>query len=275
MTQRFMSYAQNFEDVMLWRALKHVEHGFYIDIGACSPDELSVTKAFYDRGWCGINIEPHPGYHAQLLVARPRDINLGVALGDRAGDVTMHFVSDTGLSTTDADQAKKRAREGFSVVDGVVPLNTLSAIWARHVAPDQPVHFLKVDVEGSELAVLRGGDWDICRPWIVVVEATQPLTQEPSYHEWEGILTGTGYVFVYGDGLNRFYVADEREELRAAFAYPPNEFDEFVRASEVLGLIARTVLAEAELAAIRASRSWRVTRPLRTAARLARRVRRD
>ena len=30
----FISYAQNFEDVMLWRALKHVENGFYIDVGA-------------------------------------------------------------------------------------------------------------------------------------------------------------------------------------------------------------------------------------------------
>ena len=30
----FISYAQNFEDVMLWRALKHISEGFYIDIGA-------------------------------------------------------------------------------------------------------------------------------------------------------------------------------------------------------------------------------------------------
>ena len=31
----FISYAQNFEDVMLWRALKHVEKGFYIDYIDC------------------------------------------------------------------------------------------------------------------------------------------------------------------------------------------------------------------------------------------------
>ena len=61
---------------MLWRALKHVERGFYIDVGACAPEEWSVTKAFYDRGWRGINIEPDPGYHRQLLAARTRDINL-------------------------------------------------------------------------------------------------------------------------------------------------------------------------------------------------------
>ncbi len=62
----FISYAQNFEDVMLWRALKHVERGFYIDVGAFSPDLDSVTRAFSERGWRGINIEPNPHYLAQL-----------------------------------------------------------------------------------------------------------------------------------------------------------------------------------------------------------------
>lgn len=54
----FISYAQNYEDVMLHRALKGVEKGFYIDVGANDPVQYSVTKAFYERGWRGINIEP-------------------------------------------------------------------------------------------------------------------------------------------------------------------------------------------------------------------------
>jgi hypothetical protein len=33
----FTSYAQNFEDVMLRRALKNVVHGFYVDVGAQDP----------------------------------------------------------------------------------------------------------------------------------------------------------------------------------------------------------------------------------------------
>lgn len=63
----FISYAQNYEDVMLWRALKHIANGFYIDVGAAWPDKHSVTKAFYDRGWRGINIEPNPVHHASLV----------------------------------------------------------------------------------------------------------------------------------------------------------------------------------------------------------------
>ena len=34
---KFVSYAQNFEDVILWRTLKHIYEGFYIDVGAQDP----------------------------------------------------------------------------------------------------------------------------------------------------------------------------------------------------------------------------------------------
>ena len=44
-----VSYAQNFEDVMLWRALGQVENGVYIDIGAQHPLIDSVSKAFYEK----------------------------------------------------------------------------------------------------------------------------------------------------------------------------------------------------------------------------------
>jgi hypothetical protein len=51
-----ISYAQNAEDVLLWRALGAVQDGFYIDVGANDPQEGSVTKLFYDAGWHGINV---------------------------------------------------------------------------------------------------------------------------------------------------------------------------------------------------------------------------
>jgi hypothetical protein len=42
----FVSYAQNFEDVMLWRAFRDVEQGFYVDLGAQDPLVDSVSLAF-------------------------------------------------------------------------------------------------------------------------------------------------------------------------------------------------------------------------------------
>ena len=76
-----ISYAQNFEDVMLWRALKNVKNGFYVDVGAGRPELDSVTKHFYEQGWHGINIEPHSEDFLLLAAARPRDVNLNIAIG--------------------------------------------------------------------------------------------------------------------------------------------------------------------------------------------------
>jgi len=96
--QLFVSYAQNGEDVLLWRVLRDVAAGFYIDAGACHPVTDSVTQAFYGRGWHGINVEPVPEAAAAFPPARPRDINLRLALSDRPGTLPFYEVEGTGLS---------------------------------------------------------------------------------------------------------------------------------------------------------------------------------
>ena len=227
----FVSYAQNFEDVMLWRALKHVPHGFYIDVGAAHPDECSVTRAFYDRGWRGLNIEPSGHYFSRLAGARPLDTNLQLALGTTPGEAILYEVPGTGLSTMDAAIAEQHHRAGWEVQERHVPVRRLADVCGEHAQGD--IHFLKVDVEGAERDVLAGADFELFRPWIVVVEATRPLSQEENHREWESLILGNAYHFVWFDGLNRFFVAGERQETLAPFfRTPPNTFDDFVRAGD-------------------------------------------
>lgn len=223
----FISYAQNFEDVMLWRALKHIETGFYIDVGANDPETDSVTKAFYDLGWRGINIEPVPQWFQRLQETRVRDINLQLAVGSQPGEITLYEMPNTGLSTAKKTFAERHETErGYQSQELKVPLDTLANLCEHyHMAP---IHFLKIDVEGMEKAVLEGADFTKIRPWIALVESTLPNSQQESHSEWEPILLDAGYHYVYGDGLNRFYVADEHSELLGAFQYPPNLFDDFV-----------------------------------------------
>ena len=82
------SYAQNFEDVMLWRALGHIHNGFYIDVGAQHPVLDSVSKAFYEYGWRGIHVEATSVYAALIRTDRPDEIVLQVALSDKPGSLT-------------------------------------------------------------------------------------------------------------------------------------------------------------------------------------------
>ncbi|WP_440533412.1 FkbM family methyltransferase [Variovorax sp. YR566] len=220
----FISYAQNFEDVMLWRALKHVPAGKYIDVGAQDPVVDSVSKAFYEHGWRGIHVEPVPRYADMLRRDRPDETVLQLALSDEAGILELNVFEDTGLSTGVKEFADShRTQHGLAhrtVATPMLPMRTAFASLAG-----QPVHWLKIDVEGLEEAVLRGWDSEVLRPWIIVIEATVPMSTEVRYQGAEDILLDARYEFVYFDGLNRFYIAAEHSELKAAFSSPPNVFD--------------------------------------------------
>lgn len=233
---------------MLWRALGHIRNGFYIDVGAADPVDFSVTKLFYDHGWHGINLEPQPAYFALLSAARPHDINLQLAAGRAAASHTFHEIDGTGLSTFDAEIAARHRANGWTVVEKTVDALPLADICQLH-RPDGPIHFLKIDVEGAEGDVLAGADFRRFRPWIVLVEATLPLSQEES-HSWEPMLTSQGYSFVWFDGLNRFYLADEmKDELGKHFQIQPNVFDSF---QAPVHLLQRAEHAEQELQQARA-----------------------
>lgn len=249
----FLSYAQNFEDIMLRRALKGVNQGFYIDVGANHPDIDSVTRAFYDLGWSGINIEPAKEFFPRLASARSRDFNLEIALGEQSGELMFYQVNGTGLSTTNTAIAESYKAEGWDFQSYSIKQRTLAEVCAEH-APSV-IHFLKVDVGGEERDVLLGADFKRFRPWVILVAATRPRTQKENFDNWEAILLEANYEFAYFDGLNRFYIATEHfKELHHAFLLPPNFFDNFMRAAdtEFVQKIAETrQWAQAEIQTLR------------------------
>src|SRR5438874_710793 len=141
-----ISYAQNFEDVLLWRALQHVAVGTYVDIGAQDPVFDSVSKAFYEQGWRGIHVEPTAQYAELLRQDRPDEIVIHAAVADQAGMLKFYEVPDTGMSTGSEKIAAGIRHGGWQVNETLVPAVTLDQVFANIDQPE--IHWLKIDVEG-------------------------------------------------------------------------------------------------------------------------------
>ncbi len=297
-----VSWAEHWEDVRLWRVLRERDPAFYVDVGAMDPSEDSVTRAFYDLGWSGLNVEANPFYAKRLIDARPRDRVESVAAGRERRTATLHVVQssdgeETGLTTLESGVAARHADEGSRVVDvevDVVPLSEL--LDGTEAAEADRFHFLKVDVEGHEAAVLAGADLKRFRPLIVLIEARAPRRPVDTYRESEDVLFDAGYRFAADDGLNRWYVRSEDAALTDTLAPEINplldgrprrwwelareqeltermdELDASARAASTEATALRTEVADLKgrLDAVYRSRTWRATAPIRALGRAMR-----
>ena len=209
--QHIITYAQNREDIILSGFFDEDEKGFYVDIGANDPIHESVTKYFYDKGWSGINVEPIPVMHKKLVEARPRDINVAIGIGSKAGKAQLHYYPNgDGLSTLSEKMAKDYAKEGSAYTNEEViteiEIITLSSLFEKNI--DQPIHFMKVDVEGYEYEVLAGNDWNKFRPQVICIEANHVKK------DWHPLLKKQGYSLSFYDGLNEYYTDDSTDRAK-------------------------------------------------------------
>jgi FkbM family methyltransferase len=204
---RRISYAQNGEDVRVWRALRDIPGVFYVEVGASHPLDDSVTAALSAEGWRGVLVEPEPAAADLLRANRQRDVVIAAAASDASG--LLQWVND-------GERGEGRVvedRQGLAV-----PVVRLADVLDGLKVQD--VHFMSFDVEGHERRALLGLDLRRWRPWILCVEATAPQSRTWTHATWEPLLLEAGYQFVTFDGLNRWYVSPEHTDLAEAVAEP-------------------------------------------------------
>jgi hypothetical protein len=128
-----ITYAQNFEDVMLARLFERKRRGFYVDIGAWDPDRYSVTRHFYQLGWHGLNVEPISWRHDLFVERRPRDINVHGLIGEGPGvERFFECVEEDYLSTIVPAVADMLRESGHTMREYPVPIERLDAMIERH-----------------------------------------------------------------------------------------------------------------------------------------------
>lgn len=213
-----ISYAQNREDYIIEGFFPDIKGGFYVDVGANDPTEDSVTKIFYQKGWRGINIEPVEEKIKLLKKHRPKDINIGVGVADKTGELSFREYIGAGMSTF-SESLKDAYKEDKNpnltkFIDIIVPVETLADVFKKNLPSQQTIHYMKVDVEGFEYEALTGNNWARYRPELLCIEA------EHVKKDWRPLLKENRYSQVFFDGLNEYYLREESIHRVKLFSYP-------------------------------------------------------
>ena len=159
-----------------------------IDVGAHSGGSF---PPFVDAGWTVFGFEPDPSNRAEIperYLENPRFHIDPRALADKVQQDVPFFASpeSTGISGLSAfrDTHEEVAR---------VSTTTLANAMREYDMP--PVNLLKVDTEGFDLFVLKGMDFDRCKPEVIITEFENNKTLPLGYHYRDQIalLEAQGY----------------------------------------------------------------------------------
>jgi FkbM family methyltransferase len=167
-----LAYSQEGEDLLLSKIFGPRNKGFFIDVGAHQPKLYSNTYFFYKKGWNGINIDPLPGTMEGFKKVRPRDINLEIAISEKAGELTYYMFHEPALNTFSKEDADQRINsEGCTLLSTrVIKTYRLDEILDKHLPFGTDIDFLSIDVEGLDMQVLMSNNWNKYRPKIVLLE---------------------------------------------------------------------------------------------------------
>jgi FkbM family methyltransferase len=189
------SYSQFQEDRLVLDYFSGKPDGFFIEVGAFDPEELSSTFLLEQKGWKGILIEPQPACCVRLREKRKAEV-IEAACGapGQRGEADFYVAGPYSGFTTEAnpEQISQKVR---------VKVETLDNILAERGNPR--IDFASIDVEGFELTVLRGFTLEKHRPSLILIE-DHVSTLEVHNH-----ITAHGFKLVKRTGCNNWYVPRE------------------------------------------------------------------
>lgn len=161
---------------------KRAYKGVFVEVGAGDPSYLSIGKHFRDSGWNVISVEPNP-----YFVKRHREAGNNVleyACGEKDEDniefeiVRPKINGARGKITYESFSAikvKEAYKQKDSAFDSLMEIEKIHVNMRRldtllNGAGITHIDILTVDVEGWELEVLSGLNFDLYNPKVLVVE---------------------------------------------------------------------------------------------------------
>jgi FkbM family methyltransferase len=177
--------------------------GFFVEVGAHEPtSSLSQTWHLEQSGWRGILIEPIRELTQKAARERAASVVVEAACTspDKVGELTLCIPVTAGVLRTELAATALGIDEptAASYETRTVPAKTLDQILGEQDC--RRVDFISIDVEGTELEVLKGFDLRRWQPRLVLIE------DKWVYFDKHRHLTRHGYRLVKRTGPNSWYV---------------------------------------------------------------------
>lgn len=162
-------YSEFGEDFTAAVLLGFKKNGFYVDVGAFKPKELSATYYFYKKlGWSGVVVEPNPTARKLFKSQRPRDIFVNKGVSNQTGELAYYEFQDPTLNSF-SKSVYERNREIF-VGKKRINVKSLKDILDENISYGQEIDLMNIDVEGLDYQVLESNDWTKYSPKVLIIE---------------------------------------------------------------------------------------------------------
>ena len=169
LTHKKISYSYGGVDSLILNIFKNQKNGFYLDIGCGHPIKNNNTYLLNKKGWSGINIDLDEENINLFNSYRRKDMNLATAISDKEGEADLYYYHSKSALNTISKQNADFQKAKVSVIRKV-RTQMIDKILDNSPYKGKKIDFLSVDVEGSELSILKNFDFKKYSPKVIVVE---------------------------------------------------------------------------------------------------------
>lgn len=184
-------YGQFLQDKYVWNTFfKGTTTGVFLDVGASDGCRFSNTKAFEDMGWTGLCVEARTSAAEQCRQCRPKSYVENVAIScdkDRVQFLEIEGYGEGLSGVVDEYDPRhvSRINQELRHPDCKSPIPksyTIDAVPLQQLLDKYKltvINYFSLDVEGSELSVLKSIDWDKVLIEVIDVEVNydaKPIT---------------------------------------------------------------------------------------------------
>ncbi len=161
------SYSFNGVDLIIDYFFKEKNDGIYVDVGAQNPVSNNNTFLLHKRGWRGLNIDLDEENIELFRSARPKDYNFNFAISSKEENKKLFFYHPKSPINTLEENVSKAQKAKVSKIKDI-KVTTLNYVLG--LTNIKTIDFLNIDVEGHELHVLEGLDFNLFLPKVINIE---------------------------------------------------------------------------------------------------------